>query len=143
ARAASRGEASAGVLHQADQDLRRSRLVSAVARSGAPSPAVASLRLTVGPGHGRAFVPPRSVLVSNAVVVVALVTTIVFAQNVDALGADPERYGFTGDGLIAADGGYGQFEPETVADWLATRTEVDGWRLGAADRTVVAGRATA
>jgi FtsX-like permease family len=140
---AARREAAAGVLHRADQDHRRSRLVSAVARSGAPSPAVASLRLTVEPGQGRSFVPTRSVLVSNAVVVVALVTTIVFAQNVDALGADPERYGFTGDGLMATDGGYGQFEPETVADWLATRTEVDGWRLGAADRTVVAGRATA
>ena len=121
---------------------RRSRVLQAATRSGAPEPLVAGVRLTVEPGGGRSYVPTRSVLVSTTIVVIALVTTVVFGANLQALGQDPERYGWRGDGLLMTDGGYGSFEPDAARAWLGGRPEIAGWRLIGGDRTSVNGRLT-
>ncbi len=139
---AARQEAHAGLLQRVAGRVRRSRLVAAVSRSGAPSPVVASLRLTAEPGEGRTFVPTRSVLTSNTVVVVALITVIVFGGNLSALARDSERYGFVGNGVAVTDGGYGRLEPEAVGEWLNERDDVNGWRMVGADHTNVEGRDT-
>lgn len=120
----------------------RARTLRAFARSGAPEPLVAGVRLTLDPGRGRSYVPTRSVLVSTTIVVIALVTTVIFGANLQALGQDPERFGWRGDALMMTDGGYGSFAPDATRGWLAGRPEVTGWRLIGGDRTVVNGRLT-
>ena len=121
---------------------RSSRVLDAVSRSGVPEPIVAGVRLTVDPGRGRSYVPTRSVLVSTTVVVIVLVTTIVFGANLQALGEDPEQFGWRGNAVLWTDGGYGTFDPDATREWLAGRPEVEGWRLIGGDRTSIDGRLT-
>ncbi|MCU1454237.1 MAG: hypothetical protein JWN46_2383 [Acidimicrobiales bacterium] len=135
--------ARAGTAGQRDGARRPSRLVAWVARSGARPPLVASLRLTVEPGRGRAYVPTRSVLISSIVTVTFLITTIVFGSNLRALANEPARFGWTADGALLSDGGYGQFDPKVTTPWLNARTDIDGWLLVGADRTSLDGRQTA
>lgn len=119
-----------------------SRALRAVTRAGVPEPVVAGVRLTVDPGRGRSYVPTRSVLVSTTVVVIVLITTIVFGANLQSLGEDPEQFGWRGNAALWNDGGYGSFDPDTTREWLAGRSEVEGWRLIGGDRTSIDGRLT-
>lgn len=130
------------LLAPAPSRPRPSRALQAVTRSGAPEPIVAAVRLTVDPGRGRSYVPTRSVLVSTTVVVIVLVTTIVFGANLQALGEDPEQFGWRGDAVLMTDGGYGTFDPDATREWLTGRPEVEGWRLVGGDRTSIDGRLT-
>ena len=130
------------LLAPATSRPRPSRTLAAVARSGVPEPVVAGIRLTLDPGRGRSYVPTRSVLVSTIVVVIVLVTTIVFGANLQALGQDPEQFGWRGNAVLWTDGGYGAFEPDATQAWLAERPDVEGWRLVGGDRTSIDGRLT-
>ncbi len=133
---------AANLLAPVGADDRSSGFARQVARSGAPEPLVAAVRLTVDSGRGASYVPTRSVLVSTVVVVVVLTGGVVFAENLRALDRNPDRYGWRGEALAWADGGYGGFDPETSDTWLEGRDDIDGWRYVAGDRTVVDGRAT-
>ncbi len=121
---------------------RSTRISGWLARTGAPEPLKAAVRL-MAPGDGASFVPTPSVLASTVVVVVVVVGTIVFAENLRALGDRPERFGWSGDSLVMSDGGYGSFDEASAAEYLAGRDDVDGWRLIGGDRTAVNGRPVA
>lgn len=120
---------------------RSSRLTTLLARSGAPGPMTAAVRLTA-PGRGDSYVPTRSVLVSTVVIVAVLTAGLVFGENLRSLGERPERFGWAGDSLVMSDGGYGGFDEAGAEDYVASRDDITGWRLIAGDRTFIDGRPT-
>jgi hypothetical protein len=128
------------VLDRRPAPARASTTVARLAQGGASPPLVSAVRFTVESGRGRTYVPTRLVLVSSVVTVALLIATLVFGENLSSLSRDPERFGWAGDGLVMMDGGYGRIDPDVAVPWLATRGELDGWRLVGADRVVVNGR---
>lgn len=137
-----RREARAPLLERATAVRRPSALVDRLARSGSPTPVVAATRFTVETGRGRTYVPVRSVVVSSVVIVGVIVTTLVFGANLDALNADPVRFGWRADAAAAADGGYGGLSPDAIAAFDEAQDDIVGWQAVGADRTTVAGRET-
>jgi hypothetical protein len=131
---------------------RSSRVALWLARGGAPEPVSAAVRLTA-PGRGASYVPTRSVLTSTVVIVAVLVAGLVFGENLRTLDEEPLRFGWSGDGLVMSDGGYGGFVPPgeappegssdiVVEQYLADHDDVVGWRLVGGDRTAIDGRVT-
>jgi hypothetical protein len=116
-----------------------SRLTRVIGRTGRFPALAAASRLTFDPGHGRRFVPTRSVLVSVTITVAALVTVVVFGSNLQALGDSPHRFGWPADAVVASDGGYGPFDKQRLAEVLDASPEVADWRFVGAGQVTIAG----
>ena len=90
---------------------RASRVVSAAERTGLPAPAVAGLRFSLEPGHGRTAVPVRSVLAGAVLAVVVVVATVTFGSGLNTLNSHPALYGWNWNYAISETSGGGDVPP--------------------------------
>ncbi len=82
------------VRRRAPRPRRASRLGDALARSGAPVPAVAGVRLALDPGRGEAAVPVWSTVVGVGLALAALVATFGYAASLSRFTSTPRLYGW-------------------------------------------------
>jgi len=73
---------------------RSSRLGDALARTGAPVPAVAGVRMALDPGRGDAAVPVWSTVVGVGLALAALVATFGYAASLTKFTTTPSLYGW-------------------------------------------------
>jgi hypothetical protein len=78
----------------APRPRRSSRLGDALARSGAPVPAVAGVRLALDPGRGDAAVPVWSTVIGVGLALAALVATFGYAASLTHFTSTPRLYGW-------------------------------------------------
>jgi hypothetical protein len=108
--------------------VRRSTRTSALARRlagiGGSAPAVLGIRRAFESGRGRQAVPVKSGLVGGVLAVAAVVLTVTFAANLDALVTEPTRYGQTWDTGIDAQ--FGPAPARHLVDEYGTHPDVDG-----------------
>ena len=90
---------------------RASSVVSAAERTGLPAPAVAGLRFSLEPGHGRTAVPVRSVLAGAVLAAVVVVATVTFASGLSTLNSHPALYGWNWNYAISETTGGGDVPP--------------------------------
>jgi ABC-type lipoprotein release transport system permease subunit len=76
---------------------RPSRLVAALARSGAPPTTVSGVRMALEPGRGATAVPVRSTVLGAAVGIVAVTGVLVFTGSIGRLFDHPVLYGWNWD----------------------------------------------
>ncbi len=91
----------------ARREARPSRLVGALARAGAPVPAVAGARFALEPGRGRTSVPVRTTLISAVIAMVALTAALTWGSSLRSLVSEPRLYGWDWDSTMYIGGGYG------------------------------------
>ena len=104
-----RATRSCGDRHEPAE--RASRMVSAAERTGLPAPAVAGLRFSLEPGHGRTAVPVRSVLAGAVLAVVVVVATVTFGSGLATLNSHPALYGWNWNYAISETTGGGDVPP--------------------------------
>lgn len=85
--------AARNVLSEDQKVGRPSRIVSAVAASGAPPSALIGIRNALERGRGRSAVPVSSALVGSVLAVATLCGTVVFSSSLTHLTATPALYG--------------------------------------------------
>ncbi len=85
--------------------IHTSRVARAVARVGAPVPAVVGVRMATERGRGRTAVPVRPALFGAVVGVLGVVAALVVGASLDRLAAEPTRFGWTFDAVVVGDGG--------------------------------------
>ena len=90
---------------------RASSVVSAAERTGLPAPAVAGLRFSLEPGHGRTAVPVRSVLAGAVLAVVVVVATVTFGSGLSTLNSHPALYGWDWNYAFSETTGGGDVPP--------------------------------
>jgi hypothetical protein len=70
------------------------RVVTSFAGAGLSAPGVVGVRMALEPGEGRAAVPVRSALLSTALAVALVATTVTFASSLHTLVSTPSLYGW-------------------------------------------------
>ena len=90
---------------------RASSVVRAAERTGLPAPAVAGLRFSLEPGHGRTSVPVRSVLAGAVLAVVVVVATVTFGSGLSTLNSHPALYGWNWNYALSETTGGGDVPP--------------------------------
>ena len=85
--------AARNVLSEDQKVVRPSRIVSAIAASGAPPSALIGIRNALERGRGRSAVPVSSALVGSVLAVATLCGTVVFSSSLTHLTATPALYG--------------------------------------------------
>jgi ABC-type lipoprotein release transport system permease subunit len=76
---------------------RPSRVVGALARSGAPPTAVSGVRMALEPGRGPSAVPVRSTVLGAAIGIIAITGVLVFTGSIGRLFDHPALYGWNWD----------------------------------------------
>jgi len=89
------------------REVRPSRLVAALARSGAPVSILAGARFALEPGRGRTSVPIRTTLLSAVVAMIALTAALTWGSSLRSLVSEPHLYGWDWDSTMYISGGYG------------------------------------
>ena len=107
---------------------RSSRVAGLLARSGAPVPMTAGVRMAVDPGRGRASAPVRSAIAGTVLAVIALATTVTFSASLDRLVETPHLYGQNWD--ITVDAGFGLIPIGPAASRLRSLPEVTAFSGG-------------
>jgi len=90
---------------------RPSRVVDALARSGAPPTVVSGVRMALEPGPGSTTVPVRSTIVGGAIGIGALVGVLVFTGSIGRLFDHPVLYGWNWDVQVGS-----SFSPDLTGD---------------------------
>ena len=82
-----------------------SRVARAVARAGAPVPAIVGVRMAMERGRGRTAVPVRPALFGAVFGVLGVVAALVVGASLDRLATEPARFGWTFDAVVVGGGG--------------------------------------
>jgi hypothetical protein len=82
---------------RATSSARPSRVVGALARSGAPPTAVSGVRMALEPGRGPSAVPVRSTVLGAAIGVIAITGVLVFTGSIGRIFDHPVLYGWNWD----------------------------------------------
>ena len=93
----------------------RSSTVDVAARSGLPPSAVAGASFAVDAWSGRASGPYRWSLLSAAVAMIVVTTTLTFGASLHALVSQPALYGWNWDYAVQSSDGYGPVPNKAVA----------------------------
>lgn len=84
-----------------------SRVTRAVARTGAPVPAVIGVRMAMERGRGRTAVPVRPALFGAIFGVLGVAAALVVGASLDRLATEPARFGWNFDAAVAGETGSG------------------------------------
>jgi putative ABC transport system permease protein len=90
------------------------RVVASLAGAGVPAPGVVGVRMALEPGEGRTAVPVRSALLSTALAVALVVTTLTFASSLNTLVSTPSLYGWNWTYLLNPVGSSGGNVPSAA-----------------------------
>ena len=95
---------------------RPSRLVTAVAGSDLPTPAVTGIRFALQPGSGRRAVPVRSAIFGAVLAVVVIIATVTFGASLDSLVSHPSFYGWNWDYMLVSGADIPEQQVATLLD---------------------------
>jgi hypothetical protein len=84
-------------------------LVAALSRAALPVTVVTGIRHALERGTGRLKAPVLATLTGAVVAVTALVAALVFGASLTGLATHPDRYGYTWNLLLQAEGGWGSW----------------------------------
>ncbi len=129
------GSGSAGSLRAVE---RPSRILAALARTGAPVTATVGARLALEPGRGRTAVPTRSTLLGAAVAVATLAAAFTFGTNLVRMVNTPRLYGQGWQ--VAVDVEFSQLPRSEVESFLRQQSGVAGWTFGNHNDATIGGR---
>jgi ABC-type lipoprotein release transport system permease subunit len=106
--------------------VRPSRAVAVAAGAGLDTPALVGLRFALEP---RTDAPSsnRSVIAGAVVAVAALVSAITFGASLDRLVNTPRLYGWNGEAVITAAGGYGNIPLDDASRILDRDANIRAW----------------
>jgi hypothetical protein len=109
-----------------------SGLVAALSRAALPVTVVTGIRHALERGTGRLRAPVLATLTGSIVAVTALVGALVFGASLTGLTTHPDRYGYTWNLLVQAQGGWGswptgRFDPFTTLVRDAHQPGLLGW----------------
>ena len=107
-----------------------SRAVSAVVAVGAPTAAVAGVRMALERGRGRTAVPVRTSVIGVALGLAGLAAALTFGASTGHLLSTPAAYGLTVDVWINNDEEGAPFPFERYVDEVSLLPFVDGLALG-------------
>jgi hypothetical protein len=106
---------------------RPSVIARAAAASGLPVTAVVGTRLALERGSGRRPATVRGALFGSIAAVTAVVMALVFGASLTGLAAHPVRYGWNWTLLMDSEGGFGNWQPATMAGLIDHQPGVIGW----------------
>jgi hypothetical protein len=118
---------------------RSSRVGDALARTGAPVPAVAGVRLALDPGRGDAAVPVWSTVVGVGLALAALVATFAYAASLTHFTSTPRLYGWVWSAQVERSDGVSVSTMRQAADTLARDPDVHA-AIGGYAQLEIAGR---
>ena len=121
-------------------DSRPSVIARAAASAGLPAFAVMGSRSAMERGSGQRPVPVRAALLGSAAAVAAVTAAVVFGTSLTGLTTHPERYGWSWDLLIQAEGGYGNFTSGVMNHLVGSQPGVAGWSSLAFSQLPINGR---
>ena len=115
---------------------RPSRIGSALARSGAPAPATAGVRLALEPGRGATAVPVRTTIIGTALGVAIIAGVLSFAGSIRHLFDEPALYGWSWDVQVG-----GGFSPDLTdaAERIAEDQSVEAVAVAGQARLAIGG----
>jgi len=106
---------------------RPSVIARAAAAAGLPVTAVVGTRLALERGSGRRPATVRGALFGSIAAVTAVVTALVFGASLTGLAAHPVRYGWNWTLLMDSEGGFGYWQPASMARLIDHQPGVIGW----------------
>jgi ABC-type lipoprotein release transport system permease subunit len=102
-------------------------LITASRRSGLPVAALTGMRYALERGYGRQRAPVRATLAGSVIAVTGLAVSLVFGSSLTGLASHPAQYGWNWSALIQAQGGWGAWPPDAIAELMEHQQGVTGW----------------